>query len=99
MVDLRPPNVTPSPQSLAFRANLAKLVSPLRRVRPRVPFFQLAAHRVPTLWGLYRSLLRDAGSENVSLPGWFAERCPLTAAVVKVRFDFGSGCCLGRTSI
>ena len=56
---------TPSESSLAFRANLAALVSPLKRVRPRVPFYKLAAHRIPTLWCLYRGLLRAAsGSCN-----------------------------------
>ena len=55
----------PSPQSLAFRANLASLVSPLRRLKPRVPFFRLPAHRIPTLWTWYRGLLRYAPTENV----------------------------------
>ncbi|KAI5892735.1 uncharacterized protein SCHCODRAFT_02626981 [Schizophyllum commune H4-8] len=54
----------PSPQSLAFRANLASLVSPLRRLKPRVPFFRLPAHRIPTLWSWYRPLLRYAPTEN-----------------------------------
>ncbi|KAJ7067837.1 hypothetical protein C8F01DRAFT_1049494 [Mycena amicta] len=53
-----------TPASVAFRANLAELVSPLRRVRPRVPFFQLAAHRAPTL-ALYRNLLRNAADANI----------------------------------
>ncbi|KAF8961023.1 hypothetical protein BDZ97DRAFT_1830936 [Flammula alnicola] len=52
-------------KSLAFRANLAKLVSPLRRVRSRTPFFHLAAHRIPTLWSLYRGLLRNSPTEDV----------------------------------
>ncbi|RDB25846.1 hypothetical protein Hypma_006712 [Hypsizygus marmoreus] len=55
----------PSPDSLTFRANLARLISPLRRVRPRVPFFKLAAHRIPTLWSLYRGLLREAPTEDI----------------------------------
>ncbi|KAF8196653.1 hypothetical protein K438DRAFT_1585628 [Mycena galopus ATCC 62051] len=50
--------------SIAFRANLARLVSPLRRVRPRVPFFELAIHRIPTL-ALYRNLLRHAPDDNI----------------------------------
>ncbi|KAF5382048.1 hypothetical protein D9615_004459 [Tricholomella constricta] len=49
----------------AFRANLARLLSPLRRVRPRVPFYQLAAHRIPTLWSLYRGLLKEAPTEEI----------------------------------
>ncbi|KAF5369849.1 hypothetical protein D9758_001396 [Tetrapyrgos nigripes] len=56
---------SPSSQSLAFRSNLAKLISPLKRVKPSVPFWQLGAHRVPTLWGLYRGLLRAAPSDNI----------------------------------
>ncbi|KAF8071824.1 hypothetical protein FPV67DRAFT_1412243 [Lyophyllum atratum] len=55
----------PSQESLAFRANLARLISPLRRVRPRVPFCQLAAHRLPTLWSLYRGLLREAPTDEI----------------------------------
>ncbi|KAJ3717316.1 hypothetical protein DFJ43DRAFT_1099789 [Lentinula guzmanii] len=55
----------PSAKSLNFRDNLARLIAPLRRVRPRVPFFRLAAHRIPTLWGLYRGLLRAAPTEHI----------------------------------
>ncbi|GAW08355.1 hypothetical protein LENED_010411 [Lentinula edodes] len=55
----------PSQKSLNFRNNLAHLVSSLRRVRPRVPFFRLAAHRIPTLWGLFRGLLRAAPTEHI----------------------------------
>jgi hypothetical protein len=54
----------PSPSSLAFRASLSRLISPLRRVRPRVPFYDLAIHRTPTL-ALYRNLLRYAPDDNV----------------------------------
>ncbi|KAJ7662124.1 hypothetical protein DFH06DRAFT_1043028 [Mycena polygramma] len=54
----------PTASSLAFRANLARLISPLRRVRPRVPFYELAIHRQPTL-SLYRNLLRYAPDDNV----------------------------------
>lgn len=56
----------PSSSSLAFRAHLARLVSPLRRVRPRVPFYELAIHRIPTL-SLYRNILRNAPDENVGV--------------------------------
>ncbi|KAF9475999.1 hypothetical protein BDN70DRAFT_996024 [Pholiota conissans] len=52
-------------KSFAFRANLAQLVSPLRRVRPKVPFYELPAHRIPTLWTLYRGLLRNAPTEDI----------------------------------
>ncbi|KAF8691590.1 hypothetical protein AX14_002767 [Amanita brunnescens Koide BX004] len=54
----------PSPASPTFRADLAKLISPLKRIRPRVPFWQLAAHRIPTL-SLYRGLLRNASTEDI----------------------------------
>ncbi|KAK1228918.1 hypothetical protein PQX77_008076 [Marasmius sp. AFHP31] len=53
-----------SSESISFRNNLAKLVSPLKRVRPTVPFWRLAAHRVPTLH-LYRSLLKAAPTSHV----------------------------------
>lgn len=55
----------PSAESLQHRAEIAKLLSPLRRVLPRVPFWKLAAHRIPTLWTLYRGLLRHAAHENI----------------------------------
>ncbi|KZP21455.1 hypothetical protein FIBSPDRAFT_860637 [Athelia psychrophila] len=55
----------PTPESLAHRARISRLVSPLRRVRPRVPFYDLAAHRVPTLWTLYRGLMREAPGANI----------------------------------
>ncbi|KAG7097191.1 hypothetical protein E1B28_004563 [Marasmius oreades] len=58
------PTHTPAPESLAFRANLARLVSPLRRIRPTVPFWRLAAHRIPTLH-LYRDLLRTAPTDHI----------------------------------
>ncbi|EAU85028.1 hypothetical protein CC1G_04124 [Coprinopsis cinerea okayama7 len=55
----------PSPQSLQHRARIAQLISPLRRVKPRVPFWQLAAHRIPTLWGLYRGLRKYADDKQI----------------------------------
>ncbi|KAF5313229.1 hypothetical protein D9619_003580 [Psilocybe cf. subviscida] len=54
-----------SRSSLKFRANLSGLLAPLRRVRSRTPFFALAAHRIPTLWSLYRGLLRAAPDANI----------------------------------
>uniref|UniRef100_A0A0W0FC54 Complex 1 LYR protein domain-containing protein n=1 Tax=Moniliophthora roreri TaxID=221103 RepID=A0A0W0FC54_MONRR len=54
----------PSSESLAFRANLTNLISPLRRVRPTVPFWRLAAHKLPTVH-LYRHLLKAAPTENI----------------------------------
>ncbi|KAL4076834.1 hypothetical protein V8B97DRAFT_2022103 [Scleroderma yunnanense] len=56
---------SPPTESLQHRADIAKLLSPLRRVRPRVPFWNLAAHRIPTLWTLYRGLLRHVEHENI----------------------------------
>ncbi|KAI0082931.1 hypothetical protein BDY19DRAFT_901318, partial [Irpex rosettiformis] len=41
------------------------LFSSFRRVTPRVPFWQLAAHRIPTLWSLYRGLLKTAESDEI----------------------------------
>ena len=55
----------PPPMAVPFRTNLAELVSPLRRIRSRSPFFELAAHRIPTLWSLYRGLLRNSPTEDV----------------------------------
>ncbi|CAE6472667.1 unnamed protein product [Rhizoctonia solani] len=56
--------MAPSAASLALRASIAQSLSGLRRQSPRVPFWELAAHRVPTLWTLYRGLLRAAPGEN-----------------------------------
>lgn len=47
------------------RQNVARIVSSLRLVRPHTPFYCLAAHRVPTLWILYRGLLRSSPSPIV----------------------------------
>ncbi|KAI0684931.1 hypothetical protein BC835DRAFT_1387032 [Cytidiella melzeri] len=59
------PTYTAPILSQTLRARLAPLVSPLRRVTPRVPFWHLAAHRLPTLWSLYRGLLRAAPSNEI----------------------------------
>ncbi|KAF8516851.1 hypothetical protein BU17DRAFT_50473 [Hysterangium stoloniferum] len=40
--------------------DLATSFTALKRVRPTVPFWHLAAHRIPTLWSLYRGLLKTA---------------------------------------
>ncbi|KAH8112251.1 hypothetical protein DFH11DRAFT_1706665 [Phellopilus nigrolimitatus] len=50
---------------LRRRLELSKSFSALRRVRPRVPFWQLAAHRIPTLWSLYRGLSKEAPGDNI----------------------------------
>jgi hypothetical protein len=55
----------PTLESLAHRARLASLITPLKRVRARVPFWKLAAHRIPTLWTLYRGLMREAPTPHV----------------------------------
>ncbi|KAG7444273.1 uncharacterized protein BT62DRAFT_900050 [Guyanagaster necrorhizus] len=54
---------SPSPSSL-FRANLASSISSLRRVRPNRPFWELPAHRIPTL-RLFRHLLRSADHAQI----------------------------------
>ncbi|KAI0299689.1 hypothetical protein B0F90DRAFT_1574016, partial [Multifurca ochricompacta] len=51
--------------SHSHRQNIARIVSSLRPVRPHTPFYHLAAHRLPTLWVLYRGLLRAAPSSIV----------------------------------
>ncbi|KAH9889921.1 hypothetical protein C8Q73DRAFT_736399 [Cubamyces lactineus] len=55
----------PSPQSLAHRARLASLFSELRPTRFRAPLTRLPAHRIPTLWTLYRGIIRDAPTETI----------------------------------
>lgn len=57
----------PTEASLAHRAHIASQVSRIKSVRPRVPFWQLASHRIPTLWTLYRGLLRAAPTDDVRL--------------------------------
>ncbi|KZT26048.1 hypothetical protein NEOLEDRAFT_1162439 [Neolentinus lepideus HHB14362 ss-1] len=47
------------------RALLSSAFSELKRVRPRVPFWELGAHRIPTLWTLYRGLLKQAPNEHI----------------------------------
>jgi hypothetical protein len=54
-----------SPAALARRAKVVETIQPFRRTRPRVPFWHLAAHRIPTLWTLYRGLQKAAPTENV----------------------------------
>ncbi|GAB1524627.1 hypothetical protein RhiTH_007781 [Rhizoctonia solani] len=58
------PPYSPSSSSLALRASIAQSLSGLRNTSPKVPFWELAAHRAPTLWTLYRGLLRAAPGEN-----------------------------------
>ena len=88
----------PSPASPTFRADLAKLISPLKRIRPRVPFWQLAAHRIPTL-SLYRGLLRNASTEDVGVPGLISVGALVNVPFVKPRFGSECGCCSERTCI
>ena len=52
--------------SLAFRARVSRELSEWNKYRrPAVPFYKLRAHRVPTLWTLYRGLLRFAPDDLV----------------------------------
>ncbi|KAI0754714.1 hypothetical protein C8Q80DRAFT_1093371 [Daedaleopsis nitida] len=55
----------PSSQSIAHRARLAALVSELRPTHFRAPLTRLLAHRIPTLWTLYRGIMRDAPTEMI----------------------------------
>ncbi|ELU40943.1 hypothetical protein AG1IA_05038 [Rhizoctonia solani AG-1 IA] len=68
------PPYSPSSSSLALRASIAQSLSGLRNTSPKVPFWELAAHRVPALWTLYRGLLRAAPGENVSC--WVSSPIP-----------------------
>jgi hypothetical protein len=58
-------------------SNIARTVSRLRPVRPRSPFYRLSAHRVPTLWVLYRGLLRASPSPIVCRPRYIVYIYPL----------------------
>ncbi|KDQ51256.1 hypothetical protein JAAARDRAFT_41315 [Jaapia argillacea MUCL 33604] len=53
------------PSSMTHRTQITSLVSSLKRTRPRVPFRDLKAHRIPTLWVLYRGLLKEASSDDI----------------------------------
>ncbi|PCH39931.1 hypothetical protein WOLCODRAFT_116386 [Wolfiporia cocos MD-104 SS10] len=55
----------PIPKSLAHRARISALVSSLKPTRLRTSVFDLLAHRIPTLWTLYRGLLRNAPTERI----------------------------------
>ncbi|KAG8690481.1 hypothetical protein FRC11_011304 [Ceratobasidium sp. 423] len=74
---------SPSAASLALRASIAQRLSGLRRTSPKVPFWALAAHRVPTLWTLYRGLLRAAPGENTRwrIRGLFQRNHHLTSPI------------------
>ncbi|KAH8104732.1 hypothetical protein BXZ70DRAFT_612206 [Cristinia sonorae] len=54
-----------SEASRAHRAQIAELITSRRRIRPRTPFWNLRIHRVPTLWSLYRGLLRTSPTEDI----------------------------------
>ncbi|KAL1950426.1 hypothetical protein VTO73DRAFT_5550 [Trametes versicolor] len=66
----------PSPESLAHRARLAALLSQLRPTQFRAPLTRLPAHRIPTLWTLYRGVLRDAPTDTIRghMRDFFRER-------------------------
>ncbi|TCD70884.1 hypothetical protein EIP91_001192 [Steccherinum ochraceum] len=56
---------TSSQASLAHRARIAQIITANQRVHPTVPFWKLQVHRVPTLWTLYRGLLRNSSTDDV----------------------------------
>ncbi|KAI1794940.1 hypothetical protein LXA43DRAFT_1112778 [Ganoderma leucocontextum] len=55
----------PSAESLVHRARIATLLAPLRPTQFRAPLTRLKAHRIPTLWTLYRGIMRDAPDEVI----------------------------------
>jgi len=82
----------PTPVDITHRQRIAGIVSNLRPVRLRVPFYRLAAHRVPTLWVLYRGLLRTSPNSNVRahIQELFRRHRHLTSPVLtKVQLEKG----------
>src|SRR6266702_2262711 len=65
---LHPTPAAPTLAGITHRQGVACIVSSRRPVRPHIPFYRLAAHRVPILWVLYRGLLRAAPNSNVRHP-------------------------------
>ena len=65
----------PSTESLQHWAEIAKRLLSLRHVLPRVPLWKLAAHRIPTLWTLYRGLLRHVQHHNVRVATFCHSLC------------------------
>ncbi|KAI0357526.1 hypothetical protein OH77DRAFT_1399072 [Trametes cingulata] len=55
----------PLAESLLHRARLASLISKLRPTQFGAPLTRLQAHRIPTLWTLYRGIMRDAPTETI----------------------------------
>ncbi|KAI0647834.1 hypothetical protein C8Q79DRAFT_952145 [Trametes meyenii] len=55
----------PFAQILSRRARLASLLSELRPTRFQAPLTRLNAHRIPTLWTLYRGILRDSPTDTI----------------------------------
>ncbi|KAI9448814.1 hypothetical protein BJY52DRAFT_1310440 [Lactarius psammicola] len=77
---------------ITHRQRIARIVSGLRPVRPHTPFYRLAAHRVPTLWVLYRGLLRASPNSNVRahIQALFRKYRHLTSPVLtKVQLEKG----------
>ncbi|KAH9171282.1 hypothetical protein EDB89DRAFT_1852620 [Lactarius sanguifluus] len=76
----------------SHRQRIASVVSSLRPVRPRVPFYRLSAHSVPTLWVLYRGLLRASPNSNIRahIQDLFRRHRHLTSPVLtKVQLEKG----------
>ncbi|KAH8984458.1 hypothetical protein EDB92DRAFT_1488513 [Lactarius akahatsu] len=77
---------------MSHRQRIASIVSSLRPLRPRVPFYRLPAHSVPTLWFLYRGLLRASPNSNVRahIQELFRRHRHLTSPVLtKVQLEKG----------
>ncbi|KAI0373669.1 hypothetical protein BV20DRAFT_962232 [Pilatotrama ljubarskyi] len=66
----------PTLESLAHRARLAALISELRPAKFDAPLTRLPAHRIPTLWTLYRGIMRDAPTDIIRshMRGFFHAR-------------------------
>ncbi|KAI0030111.1 hypothetical protein K488DRAFT_12809, partial [Vararia minispora EC-137] len=57
----------PPPASLAHRADISARLAGLGHPHPHTPFYNLRAHRQPTLWSLYRPLRLLAPDDHVRL--------------------------------
>ncbi|QRV94388.1 hypothetical protein RhiJN_22406 [Ceratobasidium sp. AG-Ba] len=79
----RPYLYSPSTASLVYRVSVSQTLSSLRKTSPKVPFWSLGVHRIPTLWTLYRGLLRGSPGENTKwrIRGLFQKYQHLTSPI------------------